>query len=400
MVDGRAIILVPMSATVLLVTTMNWPFSAQLAGAFTASGARVEALCPPGCALSLSRFPQHFHRYQPLASDASLARAIERSRADLVIPCDDLASEIVQRVTGGESFGDRHKFLTRAAAAGAPAQSMALDSEGDVVDALAHLGLPLVVKCDHSWGGAGVVIAPTRKAAFAAFARFRKQSRLLDLARFIRRGETHFLSRALSPVDPAISAQAFVEGRPATSSLACWQGEVVAANHFDVLVTSAATGPACVVGRRDCPQMIATAAAIARAFNLSGLFGLDYVRDHEGQVHLLEMNARATPTAHLMLGQDLPAALLQSAGLPARLREPVTAKQDVAIFPREWMRDPASPWLKNAYHDVPWDDPDVMRACIQLAQDKGPDKATGEVPAQPQDGKSEVLTTKSAVSRG
>jgi hypothetical protein len=396
MVDGRVIILTPMPATVLLVTTMDWPFSAQLAAAFTSVGARVEALCPPGRALSLSRFPKRFHRYQTLAPDASLSRAIAQSRADLVIPCDDLASEIVQRVTGGEAFGDRHKFLTRAAAAGAPAQSMALNSEGDLVDALAHLGLPLVVKCDHSWGGAGVVIAPTRKDAFDAFHRFSRQSRLRDLARFIRRGETHFLSRALSPVDPAISAQAFIDGHPATSSLACWQGKVVAANHFDVLVTSAATGPACVVARRECAQMIASAAAIAKAFNLSGLFGLDYVRERAGQVHLLEMNARATPTAHLMMGEDLPAALLKSAGLPARPREPVTTRAEIAIFPREWMRDPASPWLKKAYHDVPWEDPDVVRACIQLAQDEDP----GETQSQPEGGQSGILTTKSAVSGG
>jgi biotin carboxylase len=146
--------------------------------------------------------------------------------------------------------------------------------------------------------------------------------------------------------------------------------------------------------------MIAAAAAIAKAFNLSGLFGLDYVRDRKGQVHLLEMNARATPTAHLMLGQDLPAALLQSAGLPARRREPVTAKTEVAIFPREWMRDPASPWLKKAYHDVPWNDPEVMRACIQLAQDQAPDRAIGAAPAQPEEGKSGILTTKSAGLRG
>lgn len=400
MVDGLAFILTSMPATVLLVTTMDWPFSAQLAGAFTAVGARVEALCPQGRVLSRSRYPKRFHRYQALAPDASLSRAMAQSNADLVIPCDDLASEIVQRVTGGEDFSDRHKFLTRAAAAGAPAQSMALENDGDIVDALAHLGLPLVVKCDHSWGGAGVVIAPTRKDAFTAFERFRKQSRLRDLARFLRRGETYWLHRALSPVDPAISAQAFVDGHPATSSLACWQGEVVAANHFDVLVTSAATGPACVVARRECPQMIASAAVIAQAFKLSGLFGLDYVRDGAGQVHLLEMNARATPTAHLMLGEDLPAALLQSAGLPARTRARVTDKAEIAIFPREWMRDPASPRLKNAYHDVPWDDPDVVRAGIQLDQDQDLDDMPGEALTQPEDGQSGILTTKSAVFRG
>jgi hypothetical protein len=168
---------------------------------------------------------------------------------------------------------------------------------------------------------------------------------------------------------------------------------VVAANHFDVLVTSAATGPACVVARRDCPQMQNAAAVIAQDLNLSGLFGLDYVRDKAGKVHLLEINARATPTAHLMLGQDLPAALLKSAGFSARCRPAVTARDEVAIFPREWMRDPASPWLKNAFHDVPWDDPDVVRACVQAARSVDPAAAQALL----EGGKSPALTTGNAV---
>ena len=393
MVDGGGFILADMPV-VLLVTTMDWPFPAQLAGAFAGAGARVEAVCSKGGMLSLSRYPRRFHRYQPLSPDASLMRAIAESRPNLVIPCDDLASEIVQRVTGGQAFSDRHEFLTRAASVGAPAQSLALDGEDGVNDAIRRFGLPLVLKCDHSWGGAGVVIAPTRQEALAAFRRFGKQSRLRDLARFVRRRESHFLSRALSPVAPGISAQPFVDGHPATSSIACWQGAVVAANHFDVLVTSAATGPACVVARRDCREMENSAAVIARAFNLSGLFGLDYVRDRGGRVHLLEMNARATPTAHLMLKQDLPASLLRAAGLPARPRPPVTAKEEVAIFPREWMRDPASPWLKNAFHDVPWDDPQIVRACVQAARPADPAVAQALLEA----GKPAILTTKSAVS--
>jgi hypothetical protein len=39
----------------------------------------------------------------------------------------------------------------------------------------------------------------------------------------------------------------------------------------------------------------------------------------------------------------------------------------VAIFPREWQRDPVSPYLKSAHHDVPWDDPAVVRASLLSA---------------------------------
>jgi hypothetical protein len=113
--------------------------------------------------------------------------------------------------------------------------------------------------------------------------------------------------------------------------------------------------------------MMAAASAIARAFNLSGLFGLDYMRDANGDVHLLELNRRAVPTSHLSLTDDLAAGLLAAAGGPARRRAPATPLDQVALFPREWLRAPASPWLKSAFHDVPWDDPAVVRACAQAA---------------------------------
>ena len=52
-------------------------------------------------------------------------------------------------------------------------------------------------------------------------------------------------------------------------------------------------------------------------------------------------------------------------GRAAQGRAPITDKREIALFPREWIRDPASPWLNRAYHDVPWDDPAVLLACVQ-----------------------------------
>jgi hypothetical protein len=339
-----------------------------LAGAFAGAGARIEALCPKGAMLAHSHYPGRVHRHRALFPQASLRKAIAAAKPDLIVPCDDLAAEILRHLRGGEDLANRHDFLLRAAKAGAPAgKTVALTHEQLIDAAIDEFGLPLVVKCDHSWGGDGVAIAKTREEARIAFRRFRQNSRLRNLIRAVRRGEGHFLTRARSPVTPVISAQRFIDGHPATSSIACWQGAVVAAHHFDVLGASGDTAPACVIARRDCPAMQASAQAIAREFHLSGLFGLDYMRDRKGDVHLLEINPRATPTAHLMLKQDLPAALLKAAGLPFHSRAPVTGKDEIAIFPREWLRDPASPWLKTAYHDVPWDDPEVVRACVRTA---------------------------------
>ena len=48
-------------------------------------------------------------------------------------------------------------------------------------------------------------------------------------------------------------------------------------------------------------------------------------------------------------------------------RASATQGDTIALFPREWLRDPASPWLKTAFHDVPWDDPATVRSCIEKA---------------------------------
>lgn len=382
-----------MSAGILLVsTTLDWPFPAQLAAAFTDVGAYVEALRPPRGLLARSRYPSRMHDYYPIIAMDSLASAIAAARPDMIIPCDDQAAELVNRSRGASTMG-RMEFLDAAAKAGAPAAaSIAISSEEELEEAMRQLGLPLVIKCDSSWGGEGVIIAPTREDARAAFRRMNNPSRLRDAARAMRGRGPHFLTRALNPAPVCISAQAFITGTAATSSIACWRGEVVGSHHFDVLLSTTPTSPASVIAHVPCPQMEASAIAIAAALNLSGLFGLDYIRDAKGHVHLLEMNARATPTTHLALDEDLPAALLRAAGLGGRTRPPVTDRSEIALFPREWLRDPRSPWFGRAFHDVPWDDHNVVRACVRAA----PPAVRALLESAPEP----VLTAKSAVFGG
>src|SRR5260370_10776429 len=35
------------------------------------------------------------------------------------------------------------------------------------------------------------------------------------------------------------------------------------------------------------------------------------------------------------------------------------------------MRDPASSFIQSGYHDVPWEEPELVRACIQKALKQG-----------------------------
>ncbi len=144
--------------------------------------------------------------------------------------------------------------------------------------------------------------------------------------------------------------QRFISGKPATSAIACRDGQVLAAIHMDVVQMHGETGHASVIRRVDCAEMDRAARLIAARFKLSGLHGLDYMRDGEG-VHLLEINPRATQICHLTLGEgrDLPAALLDAQGT----RGPVSPSDLIALFPQEWKRDAGSAYLTRcAFRDV------------------------------------------------
>jgi hypothetical protein len=46
----------------------------------------------------------------------------------------------------------------------------------------------------------------------------------------------------------------------------------------------------------------------------------------------------------------------------------VTHNPVLALFPQEWRRNPDSAWLHSAHLDVPWEDPEVLRACLAPGQ--------------------------------
>jgi hypothetical protein len=240
----------------------------------------------------------------------------------------------------------------------------------DLDEFITEFGIPVVLKLDGSWGGDGVVVAHTREQAFAALRRLgRAPSPLRSLARAARRRDLHYLAEAVCRQRPVVSVQQFISGKSAASAFACWRGELVGTIYYDVLVSQGQVGPPNVIRRLDCPQLEDATRKIARHYGLSGIHGMDFIRDGEGAVHLLEINPRPTQGSTIAFGRgrDLPAALVSRFVPGAGMRQPV-ASDTVAIFPREWQRDPASPYLKSAHHDVPWDDPAVLLASLRGAK--------------------------------
>jgi len=384
-----------MKPTVLVVATDRWYPTARLGMALANAGCKVEALCPSGHPLAKTRAVPRLHLYQGLTPLKSLADAITATDPDFVVPGDDLATrhlhelhrrnrqngkagaaicELIERSLGApESFPivyARTSFMELARREGVRVpETQVLADIGDLRDWIGRRGFPIVLKADGTSGGDGVRIVHTTEEALRAFAKLQAPPLL---ARAVKRA---LVDRDKTLVWPSmlrrrsmVNAQTFVAGHEATSTIVCWQGAVLAALHFEVLNKQNSSGPATVVRLIENAEMAAVAEKIAKCLNLSGVHGLDFMLETQtGNAYLIEINPRATQVGHLTLGagRDLPAALYSAlSGTPVREAAKVTENDTVVLFPHEWRKDPDSPFLQTGYHDIPWDEPELVRDCL------------------------------------
>jgi Carbamoyl-phosphate synthase L chain, ATP binding domain len=394
---------VPESASkpvVLVVTTDRWYPTVRLAMALTKAGFLVEALCPPGHPLSKISTISRMHKYNGLRPLASLTKAIERAKPKLIIPADDLATgqlhqfyfqqkklqreqqfcELVKRSLGAEDgyavVSDRGAFMRVAEEEGIRVPKTAVVASNDELRMYVDsMGLPLVLKSNGSSGGDGVKVVHTLEEAERTL---RKLKAPPLLARAIKHAA---LDRDLTLLVPSISrrqrvvnAQAFINGREATSTIACWNGVVLAALHFEVLQKMNSTGHATVLRLIQHQEMSSAAEKICKRLKLSGLYGLDFMlQTRTGSAFLIEINPRTTQVGHLTLGtgRDLPASLYAAlAGTELHDGIKVTEKDIIVLFPHEWARDPQSEFLLRGYHDVPWEEPALVSDCVASALKK------------------------------
>ena len=251
----------------------------------------------------------------------------------------------------------------------APATAVVRTRE-ELAQWLAEHPFPAVLKTDDSYGGRGVrIIGSPTEADHAWRALSRPPSPARAIKRAIVNRDTNYVMPCLRGTRPVVNAQRFVPGRDANCTVACWKGTILGRVSVAVLATVGALGPASVIHRIEHPEITAAAERIVRKLKLSGLIGLDFILE-EGtdHAHLIEMNPRATQICHLPLdtGGDLLGPLRAIfSGEPLQQTVPVTDRDVIALFPQEWLRDPTSEFLRTAYHDVRWDEPELLRRCVR-----------------------------------
>jgi hypothetical protein len=244
-------------------------------------------------------------------------------------------------------------------------QTAQIDSFRHLSDWVQKYGLPAVLKLDGSFGGRDVIMMRTVGELLPSAMRMRIHKSAIRRMKSLIGGEAEpfFAARNLSSAK--VCVQSFVSGRLANCAVACWRGEVLAWVAIEVLQTRSEFGQATVVRRVPGHQMVAAARSIVRELQLSGFYGFDFVLDQsESRPYLIEINPRATQINHFpgYNSCDLATALFgamcnkEVASVPDRW-----GADDVALFPQEWMRDPKSEWFSKAFHDVPLEEPELLR---------------------------------------
>ena len=394
-----------MKPKVLLATTCRWFPTARLGMALAKAGCWVEAVCPTGHPLGRPGAVHQTHAYSGLAPLSSFAAAIAAAQPDVIVPGDDLAtwhlqslyrqeqgsarqasakqdpakkgtiSALIERSLGAaESFPivySRSGFMELAHAEGIRApQAEVIRNAEHLKTWVSRTGFPTVLKANGTSGGDGVRIVRSMKEAEAAFQTLQAPPLLARAAkRALVDQDKTLLWPSLLRRRSVVSAQAFVAGHEATSTICCWKGTVLAGLHFEVVNKASSAGHATVVRLIENTEMAAAAEKITRKLGLSGFYGFDFmIEAGSGNAYIIEVNPRATQVGHLSLGpgRDLSAALYAAlSGKAAKPAPKVTENDTIALFPQEWIRDPQSLYLRSAYHDVPWEEPELVRLCVR-----------------------------------
>jgi ATP-grasp domain len=386
---------------VLLITAYRWPTATRLALALHEAGFAVEAACPLGHSLARVSFVSHAYRFNPLRPGRSIHDAINASKADFIIPTDDIAGlqlrKLYEQLKASDPDRERLRSLI-ARSLGDPENYSVIYSRSHIasvalsvgvlcpsvtdihkVDDLARqieaIGFPIVLKTDGSSGGAGVEIVNDRADARRAFERLAAPPNVaLTLKRSIVDGDANLVLQCLQRTQKPVSVQRFIDGRRANVAAACWQGKVLAAVCVEVLASNDATSSSTVVRVFSHPGMSQAAEKMVRAFKLSGLCGFDFILDAaDDSPYLIDFNPRATQTCHLVSfeGKDLLsllAAKLRGMPLPEKVQE--SYHGPVVLYPHGFVYDPQGPYSNYIHTDLPPRSPEFVKIGLEFRREK------------------------------
>ena len=380
---------------VLICATLWWPSSARLAMAFLSHGCSVSAICPPGHPLRFISGVGSIHTYRSLASLSSLKAAIVAEQPCLIVPCDDGAVWQLHALHANEP--ELRSLIELSL--GAPEAYASIQKRGEVLRVAGELGIrvpftqavnsqedlkgwcldaPAVLKVDGTWGGEGVAIVRTPQEAIDGYRAACAATRpSVAWKRFLINRHPVALWSGQRRKKASVTIQEFIHGRPATTMFASWRGEVLAGVTVEVLASQGTTGAATVVRPLESDAIDSATRLMAKKFQLSGFHGLDFILEKgTGAACMIELNPRSTQLGHLNLSSHgdlagvMAAKLRNENPIPIALEHRIQ-EDTIAFFPHAFKSNPTSDYLTQGFHDVPWEEPELVR---ELVRDSWPDR--------------------------
>lgn len=312
------------SLSVLVITTQTWLQVTRLALRFAAHGCRVSAICPQESHLRYTDGIAATYRFRILSPVGALRRAILSSRAQLLLPADDLsvwllhelASQtpalrpLIERSIGtASSFAllrSRFQLLALAHRLGisVPKTELVADRSALQPWCASPSAAPFVLKKDGTWGGGGVHMVQGAQQALTAYQQLATPDSFSSrVARWLRNGDPSAFARLQCLRRPQITAQSMVEGIPANAMYASHQGRILGEVQARVIASKGRTGPSLVIDLIHDTRISRAGHLLAAHLGLSGFFGLDFMLDHgTGEPFLLELNPRSTQLGHIAVG--------------------------------------------------------------------------------------------------
>jgi len=367
-----------------------------LAIALTKAGCAVSAAYPVyGHPLAKTNAIQQRHPYSALHPVNALAEAIRAVKPHLVIPCDDRAvqhlhelhdqesrisdssvCQLIERSLGAPAsypiVSGRYQLLKIALEQGLPVPDTDLAIAGHALSSWApQQEFPWVVKADGTWGGHGTRFVRDLKEAEEVV---RQMSRPLDAGRAVKRlivdRDPFWILPWRSGSISQVVLQSYVKGYPANSAVVCWNGKVLAGIAVEVVCALGETGSATIVRVVDNPGMMRAAEQVVARLGLSGFLGFDFVIEaRTGTPYLIEMNPRVTPLCHLQLGpgRDLVSAITAKLTTDELVEmPPLVQNKMITYFPQAWHQNKHQKLLAWSFHDVPWEEPVLVRELLRL----------------------------------
>ncbi len=359
----------------VVLLSPNWLGAARLPAVFTQAGFSVASYCHPESYLSNTRYNEYAYT-APTSGSAfpGLAASVRQYQPVFLIPACELAVRFFHNIIDADANGQVDKRFVDVVdlvrrSLGEPAFHRAMLSKIETNALAAELGLrvpkqvlanrqddvtefgdehgyPLVLKGEYGYAGNAVRICATAAEASAAYQDF---------------GGNDGGQRLL--------VQQYIQGVVASQSSVAVSGQVLeTVTLLKYLTHPAPMGPSSVLRFVDNPEAEQATRALLRRSGNSGFSAANFIIEHEtNAAYFIELNPRPTPpcTVARLFGRDLFRALwCRLSGVAYERQVLAEHPETIALFPNEWLRDPHSQYLTQGYHDVPWDDPRLLKAYV------------------------------------